>query len=152
MKIKLLLVSLICCFAFNQLAAQQTETIKIAILETIDKANEVEYAKRLIVRNTLAKTITATHGFEAYDRVDLNAIFGEQDFQRTGNVSNDQIKELGRMIGAKYIVVSEIAKLDPKTYYITAKILDVETAQAISVKDAFCSSEDEFVIATSCCF
>lgn len=141
MKIKIFILSLICCFAFGNIAAQESKTIKIAILETIDKANEVEYAKRLLVRSTLAKAITATPGFEAYDRVDLNSIFGEQDFQRTGNVSNDQIKELGRMIGAQYIMVAEIAKMDIRTYYITAKILDVETAQAINIQDVITSSE-----------
>lgn len=121
--------------------AQTTEVSKVAILETIDKDNSVDYGKRLLVRNTLAKAITATPGFEAYDRVDLKTIFGEQDFQRTGNVSNDQIKELGRMTGAQYIMVPEIAKMDAKTYYITAKILDVETAQAISMSDAITTAD-----------
>ena len=121
--------------------AQTAEVSKVAILETIDKDNSVDYGKRLLVRNTLAKAITATPGFEAYDRVDLKTIFGEQDFQRTGNVSNDQIKELGRMTGAQYIMVPEIAKMDAKTYYITAKILDVETAQAISMSDAITTAD-----------
>ena len=121
--------------------AQTAEVSKVAILETIDKDNSVDYGKRLLVRNTLAKAITATPGFEAYDRVDLKTIFGEQDFQRTGNVSNDQIKELGRMTGAQYIMVPEIAKMDAKTYYITAKILDVETAQAVSMSNAITSAE-----------
>ena len=121
--------------------AQTAEVSKVAILETIDKDNSVDYGKRLLVRNTLAKAITATPGFEAYDRVDLKTIFGEQDFQRTGNVSNDQIKELGRMTGAQFIMVPEIAKMDAKTYYITAKILDVETAQAVSMSNAITSAE-----------
>ena len=136
---KKLFILLFCILPFELMAENQV--IKIAILETIDKANAVEYGKRLFVRSTLAKTITATPGFEAYDRVDLSTIFKEQDFQRTGNVSSDQIKELGRMTGAQYIMVPEIAKMDSKTYYITAKILDVETAQAISMSDAITSTE-----------
>ena len=134
------LVILLLCFLPLVMMAE-TKVIKIAILETIDKANAVEYGKRLLVRSTLAEAITATPGFEAYDRVDLSTIFNEQDFQRTGNVSNDQIKQLGRMTGAQYIMVPEIAKIDFKTYYITAKILDVETAQTISISNATASSE-----------
>ena len=56
----------------------------------------------------------------------------EQDFQRTGMVSNDQIKRLGEMTGANYILVAEAAQLDDKkTMFITAKLLDVETARTI---------------------
>ena len=65
------LVILLLCFLPLVMMAE-TKVIKIAILETIDKANAVEYGKRLLVRSTLAEAITATPGFEAYDRVVRN--------------------------------------------------------------------------------
>ena len=108
------------------------EVKRVAILETVDKENKVSYANKLILRASLSKAITQTEGYEAYDRTDVDAIMSEQDFQRTGMVSNDQIKRLGEMTGANYILVAEAAQLDDKkNMFITAKLLDVETARTI---------------------
>ena len=107
------------------------EVKRVAILETVDKENKVTYANKLILRANLSKAITNTAGYEAYDRTDIDAIMGEQNFQRTGMVSNDQIKRLGEMTGANYILVAEAVVVDSKTMFITAKLLDVETARTI---------------------
>ena len=108
------------------------EVKRVAILETVDKENKISYANKLILRASLSKAITQTEGYEAYDRTDVDAIMSEQDFQRTGMVSNDQIKRLGEMTGANYILVAEAAQLDDKkTMFITAKLLEVETARTI---------------------
>ena len=107
------------------------EVKRVAILETVDKENKVSYANKLILRANLSKAITNTAGYEAYDRTDIDAIMGEQNFQRTGLVSNDQIKKLGEMTGANYILVAEAVVVDSKNMFITAKLLDVETARTI---------------------
>lgn len=107
------------------------ETRRVAILETVDRQGNVSYASKLMLRSNLAKAITNTPGYEAYDRTDMDAIMGEQDFQRTGMVSNDQIKRLGEMTGAKYVLVAEAVVVDAHNMYITAKLLDVETARTV---------------------
>ena len=104
---------------------------RVAILETVDRVGNVPYGAKLMLRANLAKAITNTPGYEAYDRSDMDAIMGEQNFQRTGMVSNDQIKRLGEMTGAKYILVAEAAVVDASNMYITAKLLDVETARTV---------------------
>ena len=105
------------------------ETKKVAILEVVDRQGNVSYANKLILRSSLAKAITNTPGYEAYDRTDMDAILGEQNFQRTGMVSSDQIKRLGEMTGAKFVLVAEAVLVDASNMYITAKLLDVETAR-----------------------
>lgn len=102
---------------------------KVAILETVDREGNVPYAYKLMLRSNLAKAITDAPGYEAYDRTDMDAIMGEQNFQRTGMVSEDQIKRLGEMTGAAYILVAEAVKADENSMFITAKILNVETAK-----------------------
>lgn len=102
---------------------------KVAILETVDKEGNIPYAHKLMLRSNLAKAITNAPGFEAYDRTDMDAIMGEQNFQRTGMVSDDQIKRLGQMTGAAFILVAEAVKVDDQNMFITAKILNVETAK-----------------------
>lgn len=107
------------------------EVRRVAILETVDKENKVSYANKLILRANLSKAITQTSGYEAYDRTDVDAIMSEQNFQRTGLVSNEQIKRLGEMTGANYILVAEAVVVDSRNMFITAKLLDVETARTI---------------------
>lgn len=84
----------------------QAQVRKIAILEAVDKDGSVSYAIKLMLRSNLAKAIANKPGYEAYDRTDIDAIMGEQNFQRTGMVSDAQIKKLGEMTGAAYILVA----------------------------------------------
>lgn len=112
-------------------AVVSAETMRVAILEPVDRENKVSYATKLVLRSNLAKAVTNTAGYEAYDRSDMDAIMGEQNFQRTGMVSEDQIKRLGEMTGAKYILVAEAAIIDANNMFITAKVLDVETARTV---------------------
>ena len=118
---------------------------RVAILETVDKENKVSYANKLILRANLSKAITNTAGYEAYDRTDIDAIMGEQNFQRTGLVSNEQIKRLGEMTGANYILVAEAAVADAKTMFITAKLLDVETARTIMTDNVMMATTPEAI-------
>ena len=108
--------------AFTAMAQQ-----KVAILETVDKAENVSYGVKLLLRSSLTAAISNTPGYEGYDRVDMASITGEQDFQRTGNVSDSQIKQLGKAAGAAYVLVAEAARYDATSIIITAKLLDVET-------------------------
>ena len=105
------------------------QTKKVAILEVVDRQDNIPYANKLILRSNLSKAITSTKGYEAYDRTDIDAIMSEHDFQRTGLVSEDQIKQLGIMTGADYVLVPEAVLLNQYTMYITAKLLNVETAK-----------------------
>ena len=126
MRTKTLLFTLL---LFSAMVSAQMK--RVAILETVDRENKVSYANKLILRANLSKAITLTSGYEAYDRTDVDAIMSEQNFQRTGMVSNDQIKRLGEMTGANYILVAEAVVVDTKNMFITAKLLDVETARTI---------------------
>lgn len=102
---------------------------RIAILETIDKENKVSYAVEVMVRSNLTKVISSTPGYEGYDRVNISSIMDEHDFERTGLVNEEQIKRLGEISGADYILVSEAVKFDESNIFITAKILNVESAK-----------------------
>lgn len=102
-----------------------------------------------MVRSKLADAITNTPGYEGYDRVDISSIMGEHEFQRTGLVSDAQIKKLGEMTGANFILIAEVALLDSRHVFIASKILDVETAKLIKTADINTSTDiDDMVVAT----
>lgn len=109
---------------------------RIAILETIDKENKVPYAIEVMVRSNLTKVISSTPGYEGYDRVNISAIMDEHDFERTGLVNEEQIRQLGEIAGADFILVSEAVKFDESNIFVTAKILNVESAKTESSENA----------------
>ncbi len=102
---------------------------RVAILEVVDREGKLSYSQKLMLRSNLARAVTNTKGFEAYDRTDMDAILNEHDFQRSGNVSDSQIKKLGEMTGASYILVAEGVIAEANKLFVTAKILNVESAK-----------------------
>ncbi len=132
-------------FLFLSLTVVANENVrKVAILETVDKVGDVPYGVKLQVRMSLTYAISNTPGYEGYDRVDMSSIMGEQNFQRTGLVSDAQIKKLGEMTGAQYVLIAEAALYDAQNIIITAKVLDVETGGvANSAPPAFANKEPE---------
>ena len=119
-------------FLFLLISGMVSAQVKrVAVLETVDKENKVSYANKLVLRTSLSKAIANTPGYEVYDRTDVDAIMSEHTFQRTGLVNSDQIKRLGEMTGAQYILVAEAVKINAQNLFVTAKLLDVETARTI---------------------
>lgn len=132
MKQRLMILMLITCVIFSStpLWGQKSSDIKrIAILEAIDKDGKVPYGLKLMIRSKLTSVITSTPGYEGYDRVDYKSIISEHEFQRTGMVSDDQIKQLGAMVGADYILTAEVAYLNDTHVFLSANILNVETGR-----------------------
>ena len=127
---------LLCGFLAITILGFAEETKRVAILEVVDKEGKLSYTQKLMLRSNLAKAVTNTEGYEAYDRTDIDAILNEQDFQRTGMVSDDQIKQLGVMTGAAYILVAEGAIADEANIFVTAKVLNVETGRIVMTETA----------------
>ena len=109
------------------------EVKKIAILETVDKEDNVKYGVELTVRAQMTKAITEIDGYEAFDRVSLSQLMGEHNFQRTGYVSDEQIKALGEATGAAYVLILEVAYVDEVTIILTSQIIDIESTKVIQV-------------------
>ncbi len=118
---------------------QNNSTKRVAILKTIDKEGQIPYAVKLMIRSKLCAAITSTPGYEGYDRVDVASIMDEQEFQRTGLVDDSQIKKLGEMAGADYILIAEAASLGGSDIIITAKILEVESGRMENASDVYTS-------------
>ncbi len=105
------------------------QTKKVDILEVVDREGKLSYGNKMMLRSNLARAVANTVGYEAYDRTDMDAIMSEHDFQRTGMVSDDQIKQFGQMTGVSLILVAEAALVGNNSMFVSAKILNVETAK-----------------------
>lgn len=107
--------------------AQNTK--KVAILEVVDREGKLSYNQKLILRSNMARAVANTSGYEAYDRSDVDMIMSEQNFQRTGLVSDEEIRKLGEMTGVSLILVTEGVLTGTNQIFVSAKILDVGSAK-----------------------
>lgn len=121
---KKLLFLLLSVFALTTTAQAQ----KIALLEPRigEGSTSVSGMEKAMVRGELRKAIVNHTGFEAFTRADIDQLMQEQDFQRTGNVSEADIHRMGEMSGADFICVSTLNKSDDE-FYLEAYLINVET-------------------------
>lgn len=136
MRYRLLIIAMLMSAA--GLSCYADELVKVAILDIVDRTAEVPYGQKLLLRGCLTTGVSRATGYEGYDRVDMSGIFGEQDFQRTGLVSDDQIHKLGEMTGASFVLIAEVAPYDVGNLVVTAKILNVETAKITNSSESIC--------------
>ena len=99
-------VFLLACLLLSALMTF-AQTKKVAILETVDREGRLTYSQKLLLRSNMARAVSNTIGYEAYDRSDVDMIMSEHDFQRTGMVSDVEIRKLGEMTGVSLILVTE---------------------------------------------
>lgn len=110
--------------SFSMLAT--TQTPKKDILETVDKENKVSYVIEVMLCSNLTKVVSNAEGYEAYDRMNISEIMDEYDFEPTGWVNEDWIRQFGEISRADRLRVSEAVKFDESNFFVTAKILNVE--------------------------
>lgn len=142
-------VFLLSCLLLSALFTFAQETKKVAILEVVDREGKLSYGNKMMLRANMARAVANTVGYEAYDRTDMDAIMSEHDFQRTGLVSEDQIKQLGKMTGVELILVAEAALVGNNSMFVSAKILNVETAK-VEMMDNITMSLESMAMQQGC--
>ncbi len=115
----------LCLLAVSMCALAQNK--KIALLEPrTGDGTTVSGMEKAMVRGELRKAIVNHTGYEAFTRSDIDQLMNEQGFQRTGNVSEEDIHKLGEMSGADYICVSTLNKSNTE-FYLEAYLIDIES-------------------------
>ena len=62
----------------------------------------------------------------------LSALSKEHEFQRSGEVDDDQIAELGKQFSVQYVCVASVSTVWGNEKYISARIIDVESAEVMA--------------------
>lgn len=110
---------------------------KVAVWETKCSDKSITTFQSTMVRGGMETAVGNAAGYEVYDRSAFDAIMKEQKFQRSGVVSDSEIKRLGEMAGVQYIIVPE-ATASGGEFYILVKMLDVETGKFGAVYEELC--------------
>ena len=127
MKVRNLVLLLAMLLFFR--ATSHSQDKKVAILECVDKVGDVKYGHRMMLRTNLTNAINKTQGYQAIARLNLSSIIDEQKFQRSGYVSDQQIKKIGELNGATHLLIAEVANYSSTEVVVNAQLINVETGQ-----------------------
>ncbi len=87
------------------------------------------------VSDKIAEAIVSSKIFDVLDRAYVEQIMEEQNFQLSGIVSEDEIAQVGAFIGADYVCVSRVTRIE-MIYSISSKIIEVETGKVAAQTSA----------------
>lgn len=109
-----------------------------------------------IISSKAVSRISRSENYAAVERTDafLEVLTKEQDYQLSGEVHDDQIAELGRRFGARYVAVFEVTETDD-IGFVSARMIDVESGLIIKSADTsreIKSSEDWTAMANNVAF
>lgn len=83
-----------------------------------------------VLGSQLANAISRSSRYDAIDRTAdiVGMLSKEMDYQRSGNVSEEQIKAVGRQFGVDYLCIAKIVPF-MDTYNLDVRLVDVESAR-----------------------
>jgi len=106
------------------------EYIAIVDFEGIDVSESEAHA----LTQRLTTEMIALEVYQVLERTEMKRLLEEQKFQYSGCVDMKCAIQIGKMIGAKYMVLGSISKLGT-IYSIDARLINVETSESyISAK------------------
>jgi hypothetical protein len=79
------------------------------------------------IGEALTAILTGESGFQLVDRASMHRTLEEHQLGLTGLVNPDQAAQIGKLVGAKILVVGKCFPLD-KQIFVTAKIIGTETS------------------------
>ncbi len=131
---RLLLITLGFLFIIQIAVGQSVEPSKVAVLDA-SLGEGVHPNASAIVADTINEQFVKSADFIAIDRAYISSIQEEKQFQLSGDVNSNDIKELGITFGAKYICIANVSLLG-STYTVSARLIEVETAQVVIQESA----------------
>jgi hypothetical protein len=128
-RITLFLTLLLCTAAL----AQAAEKPKIALYIVSDGLTDAQ--KRVLTAKFL-KPFTESGTFGVIDRSNIftEKVTQERIKQHDGSVSDNEIYRVGYESGAKYILMVDLAKTFGKAHNVSARLVDVETAEVFGAQ------------------
>ncbi len=88
----------------------------------------------------MVSRITTSSEFMAIERTAdfLSVLTQEQDYQISGNVSNEQIVKLGKQFGVKYVAAVDAAEMFGSVF-IAVRMIDVESGVVVASSELDCN-------------
>ena len=109
---------------------KQNASKKVAVYVSPTGNRDVD----LILGDQLVSGFARSESYIAVERTNdfLMELGKEHDYQRSGNVSDEQIKNLGIQYGAQYVCIAQTSIVFDN-YYITSRIINLTTNEIVNV-------------------
>lgn len=136
------------CFIGNILiippifAGEDSESKKTTIAIMNLEAKDVSQSEADTVSDFLRYDLLNTGKFEVIERTSMEKVLAEQKLQLTGCTSTECAIEIGKLLNVKKIIIGTVSKLG-NNYFITARIVNVETGKIESSERAKCAGKEE---------
>jgi len=118
---KFVVVVAIVLVASATIAAQP----KVAVLDTMIDA-KMDPSVIVPVTEKIIERFVVSGRYKVLDRSNVQQVLSEREFQLSGLVSDAEITQAGRFLGADFVVVPRVQLL-ADTYFLTCKMINVET-------------------------
>ena len=131
MKKALIILLSLCCFAVAK------DKQRVAVYMAGEEPLGAQGVHN-VLGGELAKAISRSDRFSAVDRTDAiqSQLAQEHQFQRSGAVSDEQIKALGQQFGVQYLCIVQISALQGDVFYLDVRLVNVVTAEIIGTVTA----------------
>jgi hypothetical protein len=98
---------------------------KVAVLDAVVPAN-LDQSVVIPVTEKLAERLVVSGKYTVLDRSNVEQVLKEREFQVSGLVSDAEITEAGKYLGADFVVVARVSRV-AETYFLSAKLITVKT-------------------------
>ncbi|MBU0936525.1 MAG: penicillin-binding protein activator LpoB, partial [Spirochaetes bacterium] len=98
---------------------------KVAVLDTLVDA-KMDQSVIVPVTEKIIERFVVSGRYKVLDRSNVQQVLFEREFQLSGMVSDAEITQAGRFLGADFVVVPRV-QLIADTFFLTCKMIDVET-------------------------
>jgi TolB-like protein len=119
---------------------QPAERVRVAIVDFKAIGAPADFGEA--VAENLRNSLVQHKQFKVVERAQIDKALKEQSFGQSGLVDAKQAVTLGKLVGAKIIVVGSVTKIGT-TYTVNARFIDVETGEATDARSIKTNHEDD---------
>ena len=125
-----ILMTFLCYLIPNSILQGQNSPIAVLDFDGFGISSE----EAITLSNRLRNEFFRQGNFEVVDRGLMTNILSEQDFQQSGCTSNECLVEVGRLLGAQYMVGGSVSRFG-EMFTVSARLVDVQTGRVLKVSD-----------------
>lgn len=103
------------------------------LVAVFDPICDLSSDNKTLMRENVSTVIANSTNYRVVERSLIQKVLEENKFQAKGLVEESQLTEMGRMIGAQLVCLVVGVSLD-KYYYISIKLVDLETGKVVKQK------------------
>lgn len=98
---------------------------KVAVLDAV-VPNNIDQSVVIPVTEKVIERLVVSGRYTVLDRANVDKVLREREFQLSGLVSDAEITEAGKYLGADFVVVAKVQRV-ADTYFISGKMIAVKT-------------------------